>query len=272
MPCTTRRGYGVTLAGALLLPAALGALLLSRYSTSPDRAVRLAGELQEVSGLAWTRDGRLLAHNDERAILYELDPVTGAIRRQFPLGTPPPTGDFEALTVTDAGLALAASDGTVLDLALASDGVPSVRSTIRTGLGSRCDVEGMAALADTLFLACKAPAGRHLLIHRRSRKNGVELAPPIKIPLASVTHPFKTLNPSELVRDAQSGHFLMLAARQRMILELDAAGRVLQSRRLADGHRQAEGLALAPDGVLYIADEGARAPGTLSLYRPRPVP
>ncbi len=259
-------------AGMVLLPAILSALLLSRYSTSPDRAVRLPAELREVSGLAWTRDGRLLGHNDEVAILYEIDPSTGAIRQQFPLGTPPMVGDFEALTVTDGGLALAASDGTVFDLALARNGAVSLRSTIRTGLGARCDVEGMAALGDTLFLACKAPAGNQLLIHRRSRRNGAELAAPITIPVASVTPQFKTVNPSELVRDLQSGHFLMLAARQRMIIELDAAGRMVQGRRLADGHRQAEGLALAPNGVLYIADEGARAPGTLSLYRPRPAP
>lgn len=248
-------------------PALVSTPLLSRYAASPDRAVRLPRELREVSGLAWTTDGRLLAHNDEVAILYELDPTTGAIRRQWPLGQPAPKGDFEALAVTDGGLALAASDGTVFDLALTPNGAPSIRGTIRTGVGRSCDVEGLAAHADTLFLACKQPSGKHIVIHRRRRVDGAPLGAPIRIPLAALGKA-SSLNPSELTRDTRSGHFLMLAARQRMLFELDATGQPVDRRRLATGHRQSEGLALGPDGTLYIADEG----GTLALYRPRPSP
>ncbi len=269
MPTMSRLSSALVFTALALMPRAPSAGLLSRYDTSPDRAVRLPAELREISGLAWTPDGRLFGHNDEVGILYDIDPVTGAVRQRYPLSASPPRGDFEALTVTPSGLALATSDGTVLDLALPRNGAPSVRGVVRTGLGAACDVEGIASHRDTLFLACKEPTRTHILIHRRDRKTGASLGAPITVALASLTKNGRPVHPSDLVRDSTTGHFLMLAARDQMLMELSGTGRVVQSRKLADGHRQAEGIALSKDGALYIADEGAKAPGTLATYAPK---
>ena len=55
------------------------------FGTRSARA-DLPGRLDEVSGLAFTPDGRLFAHDDERAWVHEIDPATGEVGKRFMLG------------------------------------------------------------------------------------------------------------------------------------------------------------------------------------------
>src|SRR4051812_5616551 len=50
-------------------------------------------ELREISGLALKADGHVLAHNDERAMISEIDPTTGIVLKHFVLDGEP-HGDF----------------------------------------------------------------------------------------------------------------------------------------------------------------------------------
>jgi uncharacterized protein YjiK len=73
-----------------------------------------------------------------------------------------------------------------------------------------------------------------------------------------------------MVRVARSGRYLVLAGRERAIAELTETGEVAAVARLRHhDHPQAEGLAVAKDGALLVADEGGNGRGTLSVYRPR---
>ncbi len=76
---------------------------LDHYSLDKKTAVRwkLPGKLQEISGLAMTDDGRLLAHNDEKAVVFEIDSRNGRIVKQFSLSdlTKPVEDDFEGIAV-----------------------------------------------------------------------------------------------------------------------------------------------------------------------------
>ena len=61
----------------------------------------LPSHLREISGLALTADGRLLAHGDERGHVFEVDYRRGVVVKEFTLGTDKAAvkGDFEAITV-----------------------------------------------------------------------------------------------------------------------------------------------------------------------------
>ena len=65
----------------------MGKVILGAYSLDAETAarVKLPKRLAEISGLALTDDGRLLAHDDEMAVVYELDQKDGSIVKWFAL-------------------------------------------------------------------------------------------------------------------------------------------------------------------------------------------
>jgi len=71
----------------------------------------MPNELKEISGLALTADGKVLAHDDEIGRVYVIDPRGGVILKRFNLGESPPHGDFEAITVAGSDIYLLDSNG-----------------------------------------------------------------------------------------------------------------------------------------------------------------
>lgn len=251
-------------AGGAAPPAAVSPLLARYAFEAPLRRLRLPPELREVSGLAATPEGRLFAHDDERAVVVEVDLRDGRALAHLPLGRPALRGDFEGLAWSGGRFYLMRSDGTVLDVAQAG-GEPA---TQLTGLGRRCELEGLAAGPGPgqLLLACKEPRGKKrdgdLLVLGWPSGGEAVVARARELHRAGI----RTLHPSGLERDLVSGHLLVVAARERRIVELAPDGAVLATRALPAWHVQAEGIALLPDGTLALADEGVAGPGHLTLY------
>lgn len=80
-------------------------------SDSGVRQWRLPDALREISGLALTPDGHLLAVADERAVIYELNYVDGKLVRAFAFGEPPLRGDFEGIAWLNERVYLVTSEG-----------------------------------------------------------------------------------------------------------------------------------------------------------------
>ncbi len=259
------------IAGAATVALALSAegARLDAYPRTPARSVTLAAPLREVSGLAFLRDGRLVAHDDERAVLYVLEPRSGRLVARLPVAGLPVRGDYEDVTPLAGGLALLRSDGTVF---LLEPGPATFRATRswRAPVAAACDAEGLAAVRDTLFLACKHTRRGRVTIHRLLAATGAPAGVPLILPVATLAGGAAGFHPSALEADSGSGHLLLLAGRERRLAEVTRTGAVVATRRLAAPHRQPEGLALAADGRLYVADEGgADGAGRLSTYVPR---
>ena len=86
---------GVCLAGSIP-EGILGSFDFSEDGGSQET---LSRRLEEISGLAVTREGRVFAHNDERAVFYELDPGSGEILKAFSAGIGGIPGDFEGIAI-----------------------------------------------------------------------------------------------------------------------------------------------------------------------------
>ena len=71
-----------------LLPGANDLPEIKGYDFSSKKIAqhKLPSELREASGLSFTKDGRLLCHNDEQGAVYEVDYHTGKILSRFYLG------------------------------------------------------------------------------------------------------------------------------------------------------------------------------------------
>jgi uncharacterized protein YjiK len=255
---------------------------LSEYALAggPEAQWRLPGRLREISGLAVTDAGRLFAHDDERGVIYEIDPVEGRLVKAFALGDVTAADDFEGIAVVDDRFYLVSSNGRLYESAEGEDGERMLFNTYGTGVGRRCEVEGLAfEPADrTLLLVCKTPRDPELResvnIYRWSvDQRAMASDSLIRISRAALTEgiPGNRFSPSGIERHPETGHYFIVAAPEEAIAVVDAAGEVLWVETFPDGaHRQAEGITFAPEGSLLIADEGGGGRARLSRYERHP--
>ena len=240
---------------------------------------RLPRRLREISGLALTRDGRLFAVTDERAIVYELDYAEGNVVKSFALGDPVARGDFEGIAVLGDTVWLMTSDGALFAAEEGRDGQRVAYRRYDTREGEYCELEGLAQDpgAGTLLMACKETrSGKDKL--RLSEWSvtpaGVEHRRDIFIPEDAVSQAIdeKRVNPSGVALDPHTGEWVLVAARQRALFRLSADGGISHAIILPkkSRHRQAEGIELTLDGRLLIADEGDGGRARLAVYADDP--
>jgi uncharacterized protein YjiK len=262
--------------------SAPGALGHYDLAGAPTGRVELPAELAEVSGLAYTADGRLLAHGDEQAVVFQVDATSGKAIKRFGIGGPggPLAGDFEDIQVVGDRLFLVTSAGEIIEAKEGRDGetVPVVRRT--RGLGGACEVEGMSwdEGSGSMLLLCKQTKGKRwkgqVVILSVSAETG-EFEPEPRLLVAEselrrVTGS-KSFGGSALVRHPRTGTYLMVAGPQRAYAEIDSSGNVLGGGALpAERHPQPEGLAIAPDLTLHISDEAAKGTAAITSYAYRP--
>ena len=264
---------------ATALPVALGTDgVLARYDFERPPADRweLPRALDEISGLAIDSAGHLFAHGDERAEIFQLDRTGHRIVSRFTFGEPTVHGDFEGIAVAGDRIFLVTSDGVLYAGRPGADGEHVEFVTYATGLGRICEIEGLAYDASnaSLLLACKEARTKavryRLAIYRWSiDRRALFPKPVILAPYASIAQTIgeKAFHPSDLALDAETGHILLVAAREHAIAEVTLEGEVVRVVRLRRTlHRQAEGLAIDRDGSLIIGDEGAGKRGTLTTY------
>lgn len=256
-------------AAAPTTPAPEGSLFAARA----EQQWRLPGRLAEISGIAASADGRVFAHDDERAVIYEIDVAAGRLIKNFALGDPIETGDFEALAIAPDGLFhMITARGLIYTFREGDDGAHVPFDTIDTGLHRTCEIEGLAYLAaeDSLIIACKRMNDRAMrgTVSLYSWRAEAGARPWLALPEANLATRagVEHFRPSSVEIDAASGRILLLSASDGALAELGGNGEILSARGLGARHPQAEGVTIAPDGALIISDEAAGGQAMLSRY------
>jgi uncharacterized protein YjiK len=256
--------------------------MLARADTlPPDTPVLrwiLPDRLAEVSGLALSADGRLFAHGDETGRIVEIDYRRGLIAREWSLGPPVVLDDFEAITAVGDTLVMLTSKGRLYRFRAGEDddGVPY--GIIDTGLGDRCQFEGMTydPLAGALILACKnvedGGANDVVLLYRWPwGRDSTATDPLIEVRVAAADvigdKGWSKVEPSDIAVDPRSGNYVLVASGQKGVFEVTPTGQVVASRALPPGHAQPEGLAITQDGLMLVTDEAVEGPAVLTGYR-----
>jgi uncharacterized protein YjiK len=249
----------------------------------------LPPELNEISGLAVTTDGRLLTHGDQRGQVLEIDYRRGVVVKEFSLGKPTVHADFEGITVIGDTTVLLASDGTLYMFREGAMGARVNYGIHDTKLGRECEFEGVAfdRALHALVLACKDVRVKGLkdalVIYRwKLQQNKEPRVTRLTVPLKQVigSNGWDGLHPSDITIDPLNGNYLILASREEALVEITPAGKVVFARPLPGEHPQAEGIAITEDSILIVSDErsqGAspkhanRGPpaetGVITLYR-----
>lgn len=232
----------------------------------------LPAALREISGLALTEDERLLAVTDELAVVYELDFDAGGLVKRFAFGQPVARDDFEGITVAAGRVWLMTSDGVLYSAQEGGDGQFVDYERIETGIGRKCELEGLATSLDgeSLVLLCKngRDQGR-IRIHNwriADDEHSDQKLPEKEMKKAAGS---KRIRPTGIARYPDSDRWAILAGPQHIVFDIDEAlalNDVIMSLD-AERHRQAEGIEITRDGRLIIADEGGKGAARLAVYR-----
>ncbi len=248
----------------------------SLFAAEPDLVWRLPNSLREISGLAISPDGRLFAHDDERAVIYQIDITRGTIVKSFALGAPPIAGDFEGIAISPEGeFWLTTAEGQVRRFGEGENGASVAYETFDTGLADTCEIEGLAYVsAQRLILACKRNTARNMrnTIALYAWRPGETAQLWRTLPEAEIASRagVRHFRPSSLDIDPTTGRLLLLSAFDGALAELSPEGELLTARALGSGHIQAEGVAVLVDGGVAVADEAAGARALLSRYPRNP--
>lgn len=257
-------------------------LVLARYdlSSGSGTPVGLPESLREISGLATTGDGRLFGHQDERASVKELDPGTGAVVGSFAVGLTGLRGDFEGMAIAGDRFFLLTSRGSLVEFREVESGKTTGYEVHDLNLGRVCELEGLAfdPGSNALLVPCKTPKHKSLEDHIVVFSVSVETMVPDSEPL--LLYSLESLkdagfgndfHPSAIEVHSETGSWILLAAREEMILEFSASGEFVAGAEFRRrNHPQPEGIAFLPDGTMVIGDEGQDGPGRLTLYPLRP--
>ena len=252
-------------------PVSLAACLASE----PVKSFRLPPGLREISGLAVTADGRLLAHDDEHGEIGVIDVDSERIVKAFALGTELASADFEGITVAGDKVFLLTSDGRLVETTEGDAGQRVPFTIHQTGLGKSCEFEGLAyeAQDQSLLLLCKTAKIRELrgmltafrwsVPERRVHEpNRISVA----LPSTFTERYGREFRGSALERHPGKGLYLALSSLDGVAVLFSRDGELIDAAPLSRAHQQPEGLAILADGRIVVGDEGGKGAGTLTIY------
>ncbi|MCC7438371.1 MAG: SdiA-regulated domain-containing protein [Armatimonadetes bacterium] len=262
-----------------LLPASSA---LAGYDfVAPPQFITLPSELDEVSGLATTPDGRLFTHNDENGTITEVDAATGSIRKQFQLDGKAASKDFEGIAIVGKRFFITTSAGVIFEFAEGKSGDAVPATAYQTELSTKNDIEGLCydPATNALLLACKERAGKGFddvkAVYAFSL-DSMKLIPKPRflLPMAQLLAASRgdEFNPSGIEFNPRSRSFFVVAAEGKSVVEVSPEGAILGQVKLDKFHRQAEGITFLGDGTLLISDEARGEDPTIARYPLRAAP
>jgi uncharacterized protein YjiK len=255
---------------------------IATANANPDKSVPLAmwimpAQLREISGLALTSRGTVLAHDDNSGRVSEIDPKTGILVRSFSLlGNQ--KDDFEAIAIAGNDIYLMASDGKLFRFREGADGQQVQFMVFDPHLGQQCEFEGLAYEADStrLLMVCKRILDKltpqDVLIYRMPLPLNRARFTALRVPLQEVvgSNKWKNFRPSDITIDPFTKNYVIIASHEKGLLVLTPDGDVVRSEPLPGEHQQAEGVAITNDSILLISDEANVKPAAITLYKWRP--
>lgn len=268
---------------AMVQPALSQRSVLSHYELADLNVpqIKLPRELSEVSGLAVTSDGRLLAHNDEEGIVFQIDVRTGIIIKRFGLGSGFIKDDFEDIACAGGKIYMVSSGGTIYEFTEGKDSERKKITTYKTKLTSKNDVEGLAydPASNSLLLACKGYPGKGLGEVKAVYSFGLDSMsfqekPRFVVALKDVIQETRKgkFSPSGVAR-THTGTFFIIASEGEAIIEVDSTGKVLEINRIPKKtNTHPEGIAFLPNKDMILCNDGQGAEGTIVVYKYTPDP
>jgi uncharacterized protein YjiK len=145
-----------------------------------------------------------------------------------------------------------------------------------TKLAPECDFEGLAfdPAIHALLLACENVRTKSLrnslVIFRWKLERGNSPAvSKLTVPLTQVigSNGWAGVHPSDITIDPFTGNYVIIASREKALVEITPAGHVIFARPLPGEHPQPGGVAITRDSILIITDEQSRGASAKHTHR-----
>ncbi|WP_302039577.1 SdiA-regulated domain-containing protein [Rhodocytophaga aerolata] len=239
----------------------------------PSERFWLPSELEEISGVMYVEDGILGAVQDEKGILYIYDTKSTAVINRIRFGA---SGDYEDLTLAGEAVYLVRSDGNLYKTSLTGTTPAEI---IDTPLSGKNDVEGLAYDAENnrLLLACKGISGiekddsGNRAVFAFDLKNNTLQPDPVFVlsvkEVKQLTKSKESFRPSGIAIHPVNGLVYVLASVGKVLVVLNKNGSIEAVQPLpARYFKQPEGICFAPNGDLFISNEGRGSMASILRY------
>lgn len=250
---------------------------------NPSHSHKLPKKLLEISALSYDeKRNNLLAVNDERADIYVLDAKDCKVKKDYDFGK---KGDYEGVEIIGNMVYVVKSNGTIFPFDLATK---KKADSYKTRLSEANDVEGLAydKKKNALILACKGAPNLEKQPKLKKTKafysfdltNETLIEQPKfvitddqlddffeqhsseekgKKSKKKLRNRLKSFSPSAIAQHPTEDFFYILSSVGRLLVVCDDQGAIQAIQFLNDQKfSQPEGICFAPDGTMYISNEG----------------
>jgi uncharacterized protein YjiK len=244
---------------------------------APDHIYKLNSELEEISALTYLESGKLACVQDEDGMLYTFDTQEGEIADKYKFGK---HGDYEGIEVIKNTAYVLRSDGTLYEIMNFSSGNTSKVNVYETPLEARNDTEGLGfdPSKNCLLIACKEQgfvgkkADHKRSVYQFDLENKAFIPSPYLVideeELSANNDKKVTFHPSGISIHPQTRELYIIASNGSLLVVVDVNGNTVAIKSLpANIFNQPEGICFAPDGTLYISNEGKGGKGNILRFQ-----
>jgi len=243
-----------------------------------DDKLFLPSEIEEISGLSYLEENKLLCIQDEQAVIYTIDMKEEKISSEQKFGK---NGDYEGIELVGKHVYAVRSDGQVYKTPVnAID--ESLTEVFKTSLSHKNDVEGLAYDAENkrLLLACKGISGLKNDIPGSRAIYAFDLTthqlqdePVFLIEIDQVNALLNrndkknAFRPSGIAVHPLTGQLYIIASVGKVLIVLNKNGSIDSIFPLTSSDfKQPEGICFAPNGDMFISNEGKGSRSTILRY------
>lgn len=249
---------------------------LKQESYTIIRKWELPVALEEVSGIRYFSDDKMACVQDEEGIIFIYNLDTDSVDKKINFGKP---GDYEGVTIVDSTAYVLESSGKIFEV---SNFLSPEFQTVeyKTPFSGRNNMESLVAdsINNRLLLAVKDtdPNSKDYKgIYAFDLETKKVLANPVfKIPLNDPIFgdkktkknkkKFDKFYPSEIAINPIDGNVYVLEGKNPRLLIMTPDGKLVRLHDLnKKSFPQPEGMTFAPDGTLYISNEGKKGTATI---------
>lgn len=262
---------------------------------NPSQKAVLPAVLVEISGIGYFEENTLACIQDERGVVWFVDPATGKIKDSLDFGG---DKDYEDIAVVNRDIWVIRSNGNLYRISDAMPGQDSKAKKLKTGLSVDNDTEGLCydPFEEALLIACKEDP--FVNPEEKSPLRAIYAYDPIKEWLNPVpryminTDTLESLitgygraagneTPVGNGEDVKPGKFrpsavavhpvtleiYVLASTGKKLLVMDSESKILAVVGLDPSvFPKPEGICFSPAGALFISSEGKDGPGVIMKF------